>query len=600
MHGETRITYNGITLTNVLTKKFHEEVVYDASDTDAVCHRFVIAVVGFISEGPAKTQAQLNGTSLVGANAAAQQVLVRSALMSPRQTFLMQIGCSAADPNGEQLLRADAMGSAAVPSGTTAQYDVNNGPKPRSCDVEQVTGSTVLKVSFEIEICKVECDAAGFAPNNSEGVLSHRWSCQDQIDANFYTTRTFTGRLITVGGAIDPQYLRHWVVPRLTIGFRRESMSFRVTEDARTLEYTIVDKEVAFSAPYPATEWDYTYTVSSGDRKLVYASVDIMLKGPRDCVKAKLVEIAMAIFEARCMGGSNGRTKDEVIIEDLSVIDHYGKDDNSIRLMATVQHTGDPSRTFGLVTTRIGQPISSADLQLVLANYDFNISRGGHQSEPVYVSGPIPIVGAFRAYLQSPCNDQHKMVEATPVPDAAPESDSNVTPQLSVQVFDKLTDTEPDDLSQEHRDNPYTIWEIDSKYQTDDHRVAMPVAGLSALTGGPIVVATMAIAALAPPTIRRIIRIRGQRIGKMPELPEPKRNYTFLGGVANRLRFVVTPEDPRKTADDKEVYTLTAEIEYALTHLPKDTDPLPIGYNIWEDPAFAERKAKDVFGTHEP
>ena len=66
------------------------------------------------------------------------------------------------------------------------------------------------------------------------------------------------------------------------------------------------------------------------------------------------------------------------------------------------------------------------------------------------------------------------------------------------------------------------------------------------------------------------------------------------------MRFVVTPQDPRKTADNKYIYSAIAEIEYALSVVPPKDAKLPIGTNVWEDPAFADRKAEKLIGRNEP
>jgi hypothetical protein len=601
MQGVTTLTYNGVTLTNVLTRRFQQDAVYDQSGTDLVYHRFTIVAQGVIADHTSAVYSSYPNMPSVLPDSTIQHHAIRSLLLKPRGEFRMEIG------GGNEILRASPL-TGRVPllssdTGTASQqYDVNNGPKPKRCEITQIAGSTALRVEFEIEICKVECDADGNATGNTTGILSNRWSCIDTVDQNFYTTRTFTGRLECVGN-FNPHTLRNWVVPRLTIGFRRQSMTFRVSEDARILEYQIADREVAFAPPRPATSWRYTHREVGSDRMgRVRSSIDIYLAGPRDVDKARLIEIATAVFEARLMNGDI--EKNATIIEHIELVDSYGDNENSVNLSATVSRVpaaeGRVGTTFGMIAANLGKPIDKNDLEGVVDDYNSNLSIGGYNDEPIFVSGPIPIVGAFAAYLQTPCDENHRMIGAAEITSGDEDEDTGSEPDVNAYVVKDIEENLPDKLSEAHRRDPYTVWKVDSKYQTDDHRAALPIAGLTAGVGVSGGGSSLSVVNLAPPAARRIIRIEAQRVGRQPVLPKPKRSYRFLGGIARRLRYAVTPQDPRKTADNKYIFTVIAEIEYALSVVPKDEDKLPIGNNPWEDPAFADRKAEDLIGNEEP
>jgi len=50
---------------------------------------------------------------------------------------------------------------------------------------------------------------------------------------------------------------RDIVLPPLQAGLRRNSMDFLVDEIGLNVEYTIIDKEVHYSPPKPATTWNF-------------------------------------------------------------------------------------------------------------------------------------------------------------------------------------------------------------------------------------------------------------------------------------------------------------------------------------------------------
>ncbi|MEK9811221.1 MAG: hypothetical protein VW362_12285, partial [Candidatus Nanopelagicales bacterium] len=233
-----------------------------------------------------------------------------------------------------------------------------------------IVGDEVLAIEFEIEICMVQCDTTGKVPDNESGILSNRWSMSDTVDRNFYTTRTITGRLVTINGNLSSHALRKWVVPRLQPGFRRDSMSFTATNDGLKLDYTIVDKEVAFAAPDPATEWNTQYRVSSNDAKLVDAEIGVYLAGPSDVDKLALTRIAIAVLEARVFDLKNrkaaGRNDGSAFIRQIDLLDEQNGDVNSIRLTAVVQHNVETvARLLGIVDRQFGVPIDPAELAAV-------------------------------------------------------------------------------------------------------------------------------------------------------------------------------------------------------------------------------------------
>lgn len=582
MAAETWLTYNGITLRNVLTKRFEQVAEYDASGTDLVCFRFSITVVGYL-------HAQNTNFGSIGPNSGAvsgggYHSAYRSLLMEPRGDLRYTIGADIAGAGHDVLI-------VGPPGRVVGQHDAKNGPKPVSCNITQIVGSNVLEVEYSIDTWIVECRdgtavaPADDAPNNTAGVLSNRWSCVDTIDQNMRTKRTLSGVLRVASSRVNPNDFRNWVVPRLQMGFRRDSMNFKVTPDGLHLEYTISDVEVTHSPPPPATSWSYTVTEESSQARTGQASLNLTLHCPRDVDKSKLVLIAVAIIKSRLYGGDF--TKEHVLLKSLAIADNYGDNVNSITVNARVERVMEARGLIGASTANIGKPISVADLLAASPNYDRNRSRGNYPADSTEIEGPLPLTSAWHAYLQTPCNDDHAIADA----DNAATAGSASGPRVDYTLSGTITTSVGDPTrytSSDHDDAIYTHYELESQYQNDEHNVMLPVAGQRyAQTPSTV---TGRVVGLALNTTTRTIRILAQRVGKQPKLPAPKKGYTFGPGKAILMRHVVTPKVPDRTADGKQLHTVLAEYTYGITVPPAATDALPIGVNPWEDPAFNTHK----------
>jgi hypothetical protein len=590
MAAETWLTYNGITLRNVLTRRFEQTPVYDRSDTDLVYHKVTIAVTGYMhgqsGTGPlVETHPTNDGGGNPWASGADQYAGVRARLLSPRGHLEMDIGANTLGNAGVVFLEVGPHSPGVTPKDPT-RIDVRNGPKPRKATISQFIGSSVLKVDFEIEVCIVECNEAGEVPNNHTGVLSNRWSLVDSIDRNRHTTRTVTGILKTHNGLVNPNTFRRFVVPSLQEGFTRESVTYRVTEDSLDLEYTIVDKEISYSAPPPATSWSYRVSEEAADGKTAFSSIDLQLNGDRDVDKTELIRVGIAIIQARLYGGT--LTSKNAIAEAFQIIDEYGDGVNRVTLHAKVRRVlgKTTNMILGAMVDNSGQPITQADISasIPLYAYNRNTSRSGNPGDDVELSGPIPLTTAWHAYLQSPCNATHKIADASLGIDSGNRDSTNTRYTLNATVVSALG-APAAYTSSEHEQAAYTHYQVESKYQSSQQRVALPVAGLwSSLTTST---KTLVPITLALGGTHRVIRITAQRIGDSPILPAPADSYTVGLGTAVLMKNAVTVDTPTRTADGKQLHTARAEYVYALTVPPQSTDSLPIGFNPWEDAAFA-------------
>lgn len=613
--GETQLEYNGILLRNVLTKTFRQEAVYDDSGTDLLYFRYTIAVRGYHSSQSVYEDQRVgvkwdpdyiadpesgdpsnyqNPTTAGDGSAGTDYTKVRQKLLHPRGYFRFRTGVGTDPatglPTGTTLLECRPIG---IRDSNPEGVDVNNGPKPRNVELSHIVGDEVLCIEFEIELCMVQCDSAGRVPDNDSGIVSNRWSMSDTVDRNFYTTRTITGQLVTINGNLNPHAMRKWVVPRLQPGFRRESMSFVAAKDGLKLDYTIVDKEVAFAAPDPATDWNTQYRLTKSDAKLVDVEIGVYLEGPSDVNKRALTRIAIAVLEARVFDLRQRRPPGirdphSVFLRELDLLDEQNGDVNSIRLTAVAQHNvPDENKLLGILDENFGTPIDPRELAAVTESgtYDPTLSMGAKPNDPVHVHGPIPVTSAWHAYLQQPCDENHSTTDAE-VTDGEHGDDDRKDYTLDAYVADVDLPDWDDYTSEANKVGVYTHWKMLSTYHKNARRKALGIAGRASTYAPGSDQPTMAVVSVGLPTWKRKVQIEAERVGgTSPVFPEPKRTLQFGRGTQELLHFSVRPSTPRRSIDGQLIHTAIADYEYALTVSPGRYDRLPIGINPWEKEA---------------
>ena len=203
--------------------------------------------------------------------------------MEPRKLFVMSVGNDVLLQVGPRLV---GQGTIVVPV-LANPGDLNNGPKPLECTIASIVGTQLMPIEFAIEICTLECAEAA----NYSGVLNNRWSMKDSIDADFFTTRTINGRLRVADVNLNPQSFRGLVVPPLQAGFKREVIETTTSMDGLELEYTVTDKEMFAAPPSPATTWEATHMVSTGDGVNTHGEINVTVSGSKEVDKTDLIEL---------------------------------------------------------------------------------------------------------------------------------------------------------------------------------------------------------------------------------------------------------------------------------------------------------------------
>lgn len=640
--GQTCVEYNGVHITRCVTEQFDEEAVYDQGGSQLLYHRFTITVAGYCTgddrtsytpQNPAQPDSFYGGGVSVSTDTpdpTDQVVWIRSHLLKPRHRFTMRTGTgpSPAANGGTFMLEVDpyptsigASGEWPLASPTVANggpgdergYDLNNGPKCLGVSVTRIVGNNLLFVRATFEITKLECETGdGRAATVTKGVLSNRWTMEDGIDANQMTIRTIHGRLRVTTPHIEANAFRGWAIPTLQDGFRRESMKFVVTEDGLSLDYTITDKEVAFSCPPPATSWRFKYTESVLNGSMSLADVVVWLQGNRSTPKSELMKTAAAIAHAKTKFLAVPKPQN-FVIKDVTCIDEYGDSENSITLRVQIARPKEDAEMAGVKVSSLGKPIEAADFAVVAGNpagalqplaigYDRNKSTAFLTAGHIDTDGMLPVVNAFRDYLHQSCGDFHKIESSIEQGNINYYAANQPSYTLSVAVVTTLptTGTTTGYLKASEKDQPYTNWQCESLFHENKTRVHLPVAGAVSFSSGggagPLAIAS-AVVTLAQGIATRTIRFKGTRIGKAPDIPkapdEIPLNQSLSGSTdpkATLLDARIRPVVPSRTVDGDTIYSVDGEFIYAIpvallgASTGQFVNALFIGLNPWEPP----------------
>ncbi|CAK9068008.1 Uncharacterized protein SCF082_LOCUS34332, partial [Durusdinium trenchii] len=225
----------------------------------------------------------------------------------------MKLATDPSDTSPAGITILEASGPTEYPDLT--REDCNNGPQCHGIRITSMAGGQLLRVECTFVVCLAPC--AQYS-GNRRSILSNVWTCRDSIDQNWYTTRIWQGTLRAASALTNPhQELRSYCLAPLAPGMRRQSMDFTVAADGLTVSYTVVDKEVAYSAPPPATSWHVVHSESTHDTSLGEVAVDISMQGHRDSNKSEMFALCVQILEVQVIGIGGLRRNDPQIRNEL-------------------------------------------------------------------------------------------------------------------------------------------------------------------------------------------------------------------------------------------------------------------------------------------
>lgn len=229
------ITYNGITMSLIQTRRWEQVPLKVGQDIAGFRYTAtVLANLNTLTLGPTVggTLAGFVGAAAGGARARGLELwnTFRERLMAQRRPFTMAVG---------NIVIASQAG---IPE--RGLPDVLLGPKPLACNAVQFNGGGSVLVEYTIQWA-VPNPCPG--QNGVLAVLAHTWGSDDDLDKDYFVTRTYRGRIqfdprvAGPAGTIHPDTLRRAMFPPLAGPFRRDNIKARISEDGYTYDYVIRD-----------------------------------------------------------------------------------------------------------------------------------------------------------------------------------------------------------------------------------------------------------------------------------------------------------------------------------------------------------------------
>ncbi len=599
----TDVIYNGIELHNVTTKQWDQQVVYDDSNTDPIAIRFTLSFEGLLhlqneagigtdlSDVPAWIGNSASQTAPTNTFASSIQV-VHEALSTPRKELIINM-------NGKRVLRV-VPPSSGVLSGVS-DFDTENGPKPQFVKVMHVVSNKMARVQFSISVAILGCESGG---SRSTPVINNRWSVSEEMDDDFFTTRTTSGTIrFSLSDPKDgggPHWYKYFVIPGLENGFRRARVHYIASEDGLSAKYTIIDRQIHTAAPWPATRITGRHTESTGDGITFIRECHVRLEGDPGSDKRLLAQRAIQVVENRIpvlakeWGAEEGNVWTPI---QMSMTDNFGER-NSVEVMVRISHPpsteddkSEQAKLGNLIKKGFGSPIGSLP---AVPNQPTDYKQNVSPNPPLYGFTSVGN-GAARTpaekfikhcYLQTQCSEQHAIGNAK---DTSVSSDDGESQDTETQVTSQLTYQLPEDSTGDYfstdnpdlKASPYQFSRMESTYFYNSLKTQMPIARESIpLAGAPQGAEkdTSVVFTLGSRQCRREIRVDAERLNDWPQIPEPKETYTDGNLKGARLRFFHRNHPPTLTADGRsKLFRITAYYLYALNRPPLDTEELTIG-----------------------
>lgn len=644
---QTILQYNGVRLQNVQTLEFIETPQIGEGGAYLYTET-MLKVLGYFTTdkyGTLGVHPNIGDSYGVDKGATQQFKVIKNLLEAPRCRLVYSVlNVSASDstdtvvfeinPAPEEYTDAeDALLNMKLSS------DVCGGPIPLSVNITHVTGNSVWRVEFAIKFCTVNpCFqrpsgwARGPLPDGESvnqtdelesqiqmpvsndlefeqrklGILSNRWSCEEQIDENLYTSRTYRGVVRLSNPNWNPMDFRAITIAPLTPGMMRTGITYSISEDNLSLQYSFTDKEVTVTAPKGAHTMQITHneSVVAGGAKAAI-SLRIHLTGNRYTPLYDLVLIAEAIATQRLFLNVQNiaNNKAGIIVQRIDWTTEQGTDQrHSVTYVFTGERTAEAKAGLNPGETLRGasmksltlRPVRDIDGNTVLSTYNNVLADGNREGETPFSEGGIPALSCLHAKITTPCSLDVSFTNSVPSDYDVGARQSRETAILgSFQQYtsDELYNAYPYDITVEINDNiednaaglvystahqqyVYSHYNITSKYDADALAIPLPVAQ----TYGDVQVFNKMVI-IGPPQYQRTIRIEAERSGKYPNLPSALPVFTeegaYIGGgidssVTNTLISAkATHLNPAPVADGSGLmYTSYLDLVYSQNRAP--------------------------------
>lgn len=669
------LEYNGVQLRDCQTLKHSEEPVFGPDGVSLVGMRYHLRVLGYFSGTTSNFWPQMNPEAPTSFNAdnmylnngAGQQYYyLNQFLNTPRKTLRYYVECMPfRNPDGRNfpanplnplephpnddgtfpfyLHYVEPAGEISPISDTyiTPVMDTEGGPRPIALEVTNMANNAVWRVEFEVSwvqtahcpsllegstldpdaYCQGQFTDGKLTPDAYTetqklfGVQNHTWTCTEQIDTNFFTTRTYRGSLRIASPNVNVHDFRVLCNPPLIPGMRRESIDYQQSEDKMTLSYTIVDKEVFVTPPRDFTGLIVNHTETVTDFGVsAQVRLEIRLSGDRSANRQTMMSYALAIADFKLHINQQAaalNNKFQLLFDQLEVSTSEGThQDNHVHVVCTGtkrvnKHANlgnnfvGAARWFGFLTDNFFRRIDNTAFTNFFQApeaYSNDLMRGNRLLEPgVYdtpdTEGGISTVTAYHAALSEACgvdfswtalsdDGSDDRVRRAAISELL-AADIPITPTVTAAVVENSMMTVPEvRVSTEHGNALYTCYYITTNYIQHALSVMLPSSDTTS-TSSSLALPSSLFARLGPAQWQKIVNITAERYGQKPRIPEAKDLPTEPGaanykGVSSPtaqgklLESTVTPSAPQWSADMSGlIYRIEAMYRYGIDIPPK-------------------------------
>ena len=571
--GATTVTYNEVVLTNVLTREFRTEAIYE--EQQVIAWRTTFAVVGWVH---LQHKVTTFISDLGAATVADQEDKIRKALLQPRKTLEFKVG---------ENVMLSCLNSESFSGGKLEGLDVTNGPQPVHVDVTKIIGANALRVEFRCRCETLECDP----DKNTKGVLINQFSITEDRDENHYITRTIDGRVRFTHPNINKGQFDRLAFPALEGGFRRDNIRTVKTRDGLWLEYSIRDKQVYVVPPPPATTFTCRHTERIVKGVKFFGEINCKMTTKPGGNKHEMICNAFRITENRLQLKVEKGQQPPYIILEMAVVDHI--DSGTIETRVMVQHLpnndgGSPGEGKDFVADFVkgvneilGTPLSNSDGDSI-PNYT-NTAAVRPVAYP-----PGSASDSFVSFiLQTPCDNRHALPKNPPTVRTNPryggcDQETNqgggpaiVTPEVCTSLATCPINLKYPKFSKRGGKILYSHYQMETKETCRQMNVHAPVARTSKKGGR-----SSTIVRLAPKMGTKTVTIVAQSNGGAPTIPQavPFSQPSSRGGRAVPIGecHIVSEPPQQQIGNNEKLQTLAVQIELGLDKAPEpDADISP-------------------------
>ena len=373
------ISYNGVTINNVLTKGMRHTAAFDSEDQDYLGSQIVLAITGVVHDGYFQGIGGSGSSAISDIKKFLQSDQSAQALLTPKQDFVWK----AKTPAGEEVV-FEVKPSSATEAPTKniigqdgVHFDVEEGPKPKALNVVRYipgTGSGnagFFEIEYEIQFTVFNPRGGPSDHGNGGGtpfqkdkphtvkgsefpgvvLVSNKYSVQQTMDDRFYTILNYSGEIRRQGHFQNPpdastlQKMFVEFIPCLYAGFARSTISWTQSKDGMTWSYTFTDKEVYAAPPNPASKWGGEFTCGLRENgTFMDLAVSVTLEGDPGVNPGDLLLRAfrVAFLRLGLYGSAVSPRYNEFIIDNISFTEKLADNTVSVEVQGRriVLHKG--------------------------------------------------------------------------------------------------------------------------------------------------------------------------------------------------------------------------------------------------------------------